>query len=213
MGEKEFEYTIEYLMNEPENTKYVEKFNSAQDLVTHWYNTHYNGSHLKVIDKRIKKLNNIYDNGKAPIKGYGLEMAFGFGESIYVLLNWYKDIKLDALDFNPLFSKIIPHLKDLSGSRLLDIWIGDAQKTGKPDSYYDFINSCSFFEHLPEDVYWNVVRECYRILKHGGTFGVYLDEGANYGEHIRCVPVAQTKKELESIGFISVSNYLYQKPI
>lgn len=207
-----FEYSVEYLMQEPENVKYINQFNSADDLKNNWYNIHYNHSPIKVIDKRIKKLNNIYNNGKIPVKGHGLEMAFSFGESIYVLMNWYKDITLDGLDFNPLLGKIIPYIKELNGERVQDLWIGDAQNVPAGDGYYDFINSCSFFEHLPEDVYWNIVNECYRLLKPNGFLYVYLDEGKNYGEHIRCVPVEQTKMELEKIGFISVNNYIFRKP-
>ena len=206
-----FEYSKEFLMNDPENTKYVETFNTPEDLVNKWYNVRYNNASKRVIDNRIDKLNNIYNNGKLPINGHGLEMAFGFGESIYVLLNWYKDIKLDALDFNPLFNKIAPLIKELNGERLSEIWIGDAQNVPKTDGYYDFINSCSFFEHLPEDVYWNVAKECYRLIRPGGLLYLYLDGGQNYGEHIRCVPVEQTKKEMESIGFVSISNYIYRK--
>ena len=209
-----FNYSKEALMVEPENVKYVEQFNYATDLVTHWYNIHYNKAIKTVTENRIEKLNHIYNHEKTPLllSGHGLELAFGFGESIYVLMRWYRDVTMDAFDFNPLFAKIIPLLKELNGSRLQDVWVGDAQNIPKPDNHYDFINSCSFFEHLPEDVYWNVIRECYRILKPGALLGVYLDEGQNGGEHIRCVPVSQTQKEVESIGFITLNSYLFQKP-
>ena len=207
-----FEYSKEYLMTEPENVKYVEKFSCPNDLIEKWYDINYNGAHKKVMENRIDKLNHIYQNGKIVLDGHGLEMAFGFGESIYVLMGWYKNITMDAFDFNPLFRKIIPLMKGLHKDRLIDVWIGDAQNIPKLDNCYDFINSCSFFEHLPDDVYWNVIRECYRVLKPGKVLGVYLDGGRNNGEHIRCVPVSQTKKELESIGFVYLQDYLYQKP-
>jgi ubiquinone/menaquinone biosynthesis C-methylase UbiE len=206
----EFQYSVEALMNDSENVKYIQRFNCANDLIKNWYDTHYNGRRVNVIQNRIKKLNHIYNHGEVPLCGHGLEMAFGFGESIFVLSQWYKNITIDAFDFNPLLGKIIPFIKELN-EKVLEMWIGDAQKIPKPDNYYDFINSCSFFEHLPEDVFWNSVKEAYRVLKRGKMMGVYLDEGENKGEHIRCAAVDQTKKELESVGFVAINNYLYQK--
>src|ERR1035437_10174787 len=207
-----YKYSAELLNTEPENTKYVDQFNNSNDLIKNWYHIHYNTSPITVEQKRISKLNHIYDSGKLPLSGHGLEMAFGFGESIYVLLNWYKNITMDAFDFNPLLSKIIPFIKDLYDQKINDMWIGDSQKISKPDNYYDFINSCSFFEHLPEEVYWNTIKETIRVLKPGKYLGCYLDKGKNYGEHIRCVPIEQTKKELQSIGFLCINDYIYQKP-
>lgn len=200
------------VVNSAENIKYINRFNSSTDLIEQWYNIDYNSRH--VLKRREFKLQHIYGSKKDKVylKGHGLEMAFGFGESIYVLMQWYKDITLDALDFNPLLTKIVPYIKTLNGDRLKDIWIGDAQNIPKSDNYYDFINSCSFFEHLSEGVYWNILTEAYRVLKRGGYLGVYVDVGKNgSGEHIRCVPLDQTKKELCQIGFSSINNYLYIK--
>lgn len=204
--------SAEALEHEPENTKYLDTFNSAEDLVNNWYHTHYKGSKSSVFQNRVRKLNHIYDNGSLSLSGHGLELAFGFGESIYVLSKWYDNIVIDGFDFMRLLGRIMPFIKELNGPKVGELWIGDARSTGKPDNHYDFINSCSFFEHLPENVFWPVIKECYRVLKPGGIMGCYLDPGPNYGEHVRCVPVEQTKQELESIGFITVNDYVYRKP-
>ena len=201
-----FETAEEYTVD-PENIKYVNKMNVPSDLVDHWYSIHYNGSPKKVIDNRIEKINHIYNNGQLDVSGRALELGFSFGESLYVLHKWYPNVVFDAFDFCQLFSKLIPLMKDLLGRGLDEIWIGDAQNIPKPNDYYDFINSASFFEHLPDEVYYNVIRECLRVLKPGKMMGVYLDHHAGF------VSVEKTRKELESIGFIAVTDYLFRKPL
>jgi len=80
----------------------------------------------------------------------------------------------------------------------------------KSNDYYDFINSCSVWEHLPNEVYWNVLKECYRVLKPNGLMGVYVDQGSNE-QHIRSAPPYKTRQEMEKVGFIAKSDYLYTK--
>lgn len=205
-----FETAEEYAVDK-DNIKYVNQMQVPSDMVNKWYNIHYNFDAKKnpktVIENRIDKINNIYDGGKLDVVGKALELGFCFGESLYVLQQWYPDVVFDALDFCPLFSKLIPLIKGLLGKNIDDMWIGDAQQIPKPDNYYDFINSASFFEHLPEDVYLNTLRECMRVLKPGKIMGVYLDHHAGF------VSIEQTKKELISNGFISVTDYIFRKPL
>ena len=201
-----FETAEEYTVD-PENIKYVNQMKVPSDLFDKWYNTHYNGSKKKVIDNRIDKINNIYNNGSLDVSGRALELGFSFGESLYVLHNWYPNVVFDAFDFCQLFSSLIPLMKGLLGKSLDDVWIGDAQNIPKEDNYYDFINSASFFEHLPKEVYDNVLKECFRVLKPGKMIGVYLDH------HVGFVSVEQTKSEMVSAGFIPVTDYVFRKPL
>lgn len=122
----------------------------------------------------------------------------------------YKQITFDCFDFNSELQKIIPILRNHYKDRLKDIWIGNSQNIPKDDNTYDWVNSCDFFEHLYEEQYWGTIRELYRVLKSKGVLGVFVGQFETEG-HVRIVRPQQTKKELESIGFQSITEYLYQK--
>lgn len=198
-------YSVEAYKNDPENIKYCELFNEPEDLIKQWYEIKYSGGKETILQRKKKKLCNIYDDVE-DFEGHGLELGFGFGVSLYTLFEWYPRITMDALDFNPLLDKIVPLLKKLN-DRLQKIWIGDSQEV---EGQYDFINSCSFFEHLPDEVYWKTIERCYKILKPGGFFGVYLDQSKG-PEHIRIRKPHITRKELEQVGFKAKTDYLFVK--
>ena len=77
-------------------------------------------------------------------------------------------------------------------------------------NYYDWINCCDFFEHVPEAAYWLILKEVKRVLKPGGLMGVYVGQ-PKLVQHIRIVPPEQTRKEMESVGYKALSNFLYTK--
>lgn len=159
--------------------------------------------------RRHRKIMHQYKGIK--LKGHGLELAFGWGTSTKWLLENYEDITLDGLDFSEYMEKNIPILRDIFGDRIRDFWRGDVQEIEKPDNHYDFINSCSVFEHLPDCVYWNTLKECYRVLKPGGLMGVWLDRGEQDGQHLRMDKPKVTRRDMESVGFKAIHNYLYTK--
>ena len=183
--------------------------NSPLDLLHKWWLHDHHGKGTTVLYHRDAKMQLAWNN--AILRGRGLELGFGFGTSLWWLASRFAGITIDALDVSPLFGKLIPYLRGLMGDRLGDIWIGDARAIGKPDSTYDWINSSSVFEHLPEESYWSVLRECYRLLKPGGVLGVFVDQVPG-GEHGRVVLPDQTQRELESIGFKAIHERLFFKP-
>lgn len=162
-------------------------------------------------EKRNAKISHCWNNKISP-SGRGLELAFGFGTSLKWLTSRY-DVIMDAVDFSEYLQILEPYFREEFGEKLGDVWKGDISKIDKPDNYYDFINSCSVFEHLPDIVYYNCLNECYRTLKHGGLIGVYLDKGDAHGEHLRMDSIETTKKDMENVGFEAITYYVYKKPL
>ena len=193
----------------------LQTFNHASDLITKWYRKPRDGRNSNTPEQgREEKMLHCYEN-KGNVKkliGKGLELGFGLGTSTHWLLEKNNNIVLDGIDFQTNLQKIIPFLKELYGEKIGDYSIGDMQQINKPDSYYDFINSSSIWEHLTDEVYWNTLKECYRVLKPQGKIYVYVDQSApNIGEHIRVVGPEVTRREMESIGFKGLTNYVYRK--
>jgi ubiquinone/menaquinone biosynthesis C-methylase UbiE len=185
------------------------RFKVASDLIDLWYRKPRKGDGKTPEEGRTKKMLKCYEGEE--VTGLGIELAFGFGTSTHWLMERYDNIVMDGLDFQAHFINVAKFLKELYGDKIGDYSIGDIQTTGKPDNHYDFINSSSVWEHLTEDVYWNTLNECYRILKPGGRIYVYADQGPKGGEHIRVVPPEVTRKEMEKVGFKAITNYIYTK--
>ncbi len=206
-----FAYSRESYEADAETNEQLSWFSTPADLVTRWYLHDYHGKGVSVAENRDRKMSHVYPPIVPPLAGHGLELGFGFGESLFWLFATMPDITADALDFARTHEPLIPLLKALHGDRLREVWIGDAASVPKPDGHYDWINAASIFEHLPDDAYWQVVTECYRLLKPGGRMGVYLDISPGE-QHVRIVSPKQTRRELESVGFRAITDYLYEKP-
>ena len=205
-----FEYSEQAYADDEQTNEELTRFENPFDLVSRWYLHDFHGHGHPVIAVRQAKLAHPY--GDVPtLEGHGLELAFGYGESMFWLLSRYPNITLDGCDFCRTHDKLIPLFKGLFGTRVGDLWIGDAADVPKHDETYDFINCASFFEHLPDDVYWAVARESFRLLKPGGRLFVWVDTDVG-GQHIRVVPPDQTRREMESLGFIAESDYRFRKP-
>lgn len=56
----------------------------------------------------------------------------------------------------------------------------DAKSTGFESSSVDFISNTATFEHIPADQVADVFKECYRILKNGGTMSCLIDLKDHY---------------------------------
>jgi len=199
---------FDYYQNEENNKQIIGEINNALDLLEKWY--------LKIVSpagtpkiSRARKMSYCFKEGDV-VEGHGLELGFGMGTATFALLDRFPNITLDGIDFQQTFAKIIPYFTDLYGDKIGEYWIGDMQSTEKPDNYYDFINSQSIWEHLTEEVYWNTLKECYRILKPGGKIYVYVDQGPG-PEHIRVVPPFVTRQEMEYVGFKGITDYVYEK--
>lgn len=160
--------------------------------------------------KRHQKISHIWGT-MDELTGHGLELGFNWGGSIKWLLDRYPEVTLDGVDFAPYIFGNVPVFKEVFGERVVDFMEASCSKIPKPDGTYDFINSCSVFEHLPDCVYWDTLKECRRLLKEGGLLGVYLDEGRAEGKHLRMDPVGVTVADLEKNGFERVTNYLFRK--
>lgn len=205
-----YEDYFEYYNRDDKPTKLnIEKlFKEPKDLLDKWYKTPRLGGGRTPEDSRNGKMVLCYTGEK--LSGRGLEIGFGMGTSTHWLMDRYDDIVLDGIDFQEHVVVVGDFLKELYGDRIGEMMVGDLQNTEISDNTYDFINSSSVWEHLTEDVYWNILKECHRILKPNGKIYVYADQTAGPA-HIRVVPPAVTRKEMEKVGFKAITNYIYTK--
>lgn len=141
-----------------------------------------------------------------------LELGFGCGMGLWILSWMFPRARIYAIDFNPAAKKLIPEIESVLHNPLVSLNIGDCRKIHTPSETFDFVSSFDFYEHLPEKIYWQVVREVYRVLKPGGWHSVYVGQSRGTGTHVRVVPQKQTKHELASVGFEVVSNFVFKKP-
>lgn len=171
----------DWIKNAKSSGIFLEKYSSQwfQNYINRW-KTWFNG---------IK----ISDNSRI------LELGFQDGKTLYRFGQKYPNTKLDAIDFNPELSNAALQLKKIIPN-LDDIWIGECQNTNKPDGYYDYISSLDFFEHLPEDIYFKTIQECYRLLKDGGYIFVYVGK-SGAAAHINERPDEQVVKDMHLGGF------------
>jgi len=193
----------------PENEKVAQSLNTVDELRAY---------SQKMLSKR--NIKNLHCFGKVKeLKGHGIELGFNFGCSVMWLLDRYKEAVLDGIDFQDRVLKVVPLLRQMYGERVGEFWIGDTQDTGRPDDHYDFITALSIWEHLTDEAYFNTLKECYRILKPGGTIYVYVDgceekhrtTAAVNARHIRCVTLPQTVTEMQEAGFERVDNFRFRK--
>lgn len=183
---------------------WMSRINCKEDLIRQ----EYVGENKKYEKKKILRLRTAYKNKE--LNGHGLECAFACGNSLFWISKLFPNVTYDAFDFNYALKKIIPFIKEIHNERLKEIWIGNAMDIPKPDNYYEWINCGDFFEHLPEEAYWKVLKEIKRVLKPGGLLGVIVGQ-VKLIQHIRIVAPLKTKEELESVGFKGLSNYLFTK--
>jgi hypothetical protein len=212
--ESSYEEYRKYYLTEstPINEAVLDQINSGAELLSKWFDKPFSETNLSTPrDSRHSKLMHCYHDVPT-LEGHGLEIAFSMGCSTIWLMDRYPNITLDSMDFQPCFKKLIPYFKELYGNRIKEFWIGSAHTTGKPAGHYDFINSASVWEHLTEDIYWKVLRECHRVLKPEGKLYLFVDPGPNDGEeHIRCVPLNQTVAEMRVAGFENITPFVYRK--
>lgn len=211
---------LEVYTSEDHTNGVLSKIRTLADLEREWLLWHWSATQV-TMHRRHNKIRNIYQpDGHKPylISGRILELAFGLGESLYWFLsgNYYQfDCRFvkqfDMIDFNPRLRIVGEILKGAYPDKIGEIMIGDIQQVPQPDGTYDMINACSILEHLPEDVYWNTLKELFRLTHSGSLVGVYNDMGPG-GQHIRVVPVEQTVREMEKIGFQAETEYMFRKP-
>ena len=211
---------IDIYTGEDHTNGVLSRIKTLEDLEREWLLWHWSPTQI-TMHRRHNKIKHIYhpDNNKPYlIAGRILELAFGLGESLYWFLKggYYmfdcRYVKqFDMIDFNPKLRLVGEILKTSFPDKVGEIMIGDIQQIPQPDGAYDLINACSVLEHLPEDVYWNTLHELFRLTHSGSLVGVYNDMGPG-DQHIRVVPVSQTVKEMESIGFIAETEYMFRKP-
>jgi len=196
-----FEYSPEWYAHK--QARWLSTVSCAKDIVE--------SEHLKIKDKKLGHFKLMYGDRK--LTGHGLEVAFGCGNGMYWFSMLMPDTTYDMFDWNPAMKKIFPFLREIHGARLVDIWCGDhTSLQRKGNETYDWVNCADVFEHLSEDVYWIYLGEILRLMKPGALCGVYVGQ-PKLVQHIRVVPPSQTRKELESVGFRALSDYLYQKPV
>jgi ubiquinone/menaquinone biosynthesis C-methylase UbiE len=191
--------------NDPDNLKSLRDVHCLEDLVDKFY------LKGKAYASRKRKMQNILENIK-DLKGNCLELAFGFGTSIYVLLETYPNLTIDTFDFSESVSKLIPMMRKYHGPRLRHLWIGRCENIPVRDNTYDFINSQSIFERLNEAQYNDTVKECFRVLKPNGMMGVWVDQSRDGDtQHIRVRSHESTAKEITKFGFKKITNHIFRK--
>lgn len=183
-----FEYTVEWY-----STEYIKdwigKCNSSDDLIKRyaelWKTRH--GHKFREFFKEVH------------LDGKVLELGFNSGKTTYWLSKRYKNIEIDAVDFNEGLRDLAPLMFKVN-KQLKNVWIRDCRSIDREDGYYDSIISLDFFEHLPEDVYFESLAECKRLLKVGGRLFVFFGKG-DLAEHINVRQNRQVIRELRDMGF------------
>ena len=161
---------------------------------------------------RYERMDNFLRN-VTELKGLGLELAFGFGSALLVIVDNYPDIIMDAFDWSDSMAKLIPIFeRDLKG-RVRKVWQGSCESIPMPDNTYDFVDAQSIFEHLTDDQYDKTLKECYRVLKPGGLLGVWVDQTPDKKQHTRCKPHDKAAAEVVTYGFKKITNHVFRKPL
>ncbi len=97
-----------------------------------------------------------------------LDLGCGNGTKLFEFVQhgydvWGVDVGADAIR---VCQKILPQGHFIQG---------ELQETGLPDAHFDYIRIDNALEHVPNPR--EVVRECYRLLRHGGQLLVYVPHG------------------------------------
>ena len=159
--------------------------------------------------KRFNKMAHFLYHIK-DLEGIGLELAFGFGESLAILFETYPKLIMDCFDFSRSVRKLIPIFKS-EYPRIRHIWVGRCEQIPIKNNQYDFINAQSIFEHLNNEQFHLTLQECFRVLKPNGIMGVWVDQGNDGKQHIRCKPHNLAAKEISKYGFKPLTDHIFRK--
>lgn len=160
-----FSYTPEWYATE--SVPWLPAIKTAEDLLYHYTDP----TILPFIANGVRWQSAFKDY--PDLSGRCLELGFNSGLTVHRMAEKYPDLKVDGIDFNPAVERLIPFIKSFN-SNVDDLWIGDTQDIDKPSSYYDYITSLDFFEHLPLRIYIDTLGECCALLKSGGKIWVYF---------------------------------------
>ncbi len=131
--------------------------------------------------------------------GKCLELGFQCGKTAYWMKEKWPEITLDILDWNEELGTLGEVIKE--AANINEVFLQDCQKIDKEDGYYDNIFSLDFYEHLPEEAYFNSMEEVHRLLGPEGRFFVFMGKGRHHASHINVRALTTIVNDVESKGF------------
>lgn len=152
-----------------DNTSYFSDLSEALDNLEH-----------PLQKFRIKTLLKLYTPRKSERV---LDLGCGWGTFSFVLAPMVKNVT--GIDFS---KKSIELCKTkLRKTKLKNVRFirADAQKTDLQASSFNYIIGADLFEHLYPEQSVNVIKECRRLLKHGGRLVIWTPHRGHFIEHLK----------------------------
>jgi len=147
-----------------------------------------------------------------------LEIACMYGKTAFWLAQRYPQLDVWAFDFSDRFVQATRAVNPI-GDRLT-VWRGDVTDIRLDDqrfpAFFDFATCLDVTEHLPDDVYQQMLSELARVIRPGGH--LLLMQGNTIAvEHIHVVPEDELVRDTQHAGFELVQelperHYLFRRP-
>lgn len=80
-------------------------------------------------------------------------------------------------------------LSEMSEKLHFDFIVGDARNLHITDSIFDFICSNNTFEHIPEEILYDILKEFKRVLKKGGIMSHFIDMSDHFAHFDKTINI------------------------
>jgi len=126
---------------------------------------------LRAACQRFFEAPRLLEMGGPVPGGVVLEIGCGRGIGSQLILEQFGAAVVDAFDLDPrMVARAQKRLR--SGSRTVNLWVGDATSIAAADGRYDAVFDFGIIHHIPD---WRrALAEVHRVLKPGGRF--YAEE-------------------------------------
>lgn len=149
-----------------------------------------------------KRAKQVWKAMPVTIKGTVLEVACHHGKMAVWMLEEFPQIEMmHMFDFS---APAVEHCKRIVRERArMKIWRGDVRSIPSADNTYDFVNCTDVTEHLPKQIYLEMIAELSRVLKPKGHL-LLLQGTTRLPEHIHVLPQSQLLADFARHGLKQV---------
>lgn len=203
---KEFNYSQQWYEQEYHSRgAYNLPDRNYKDVNSEWVNLGYKERLYDILDE----CRNIYDFRNSR---FHLEIACHHGKTAFWMLDRYPDLHIDMFDFSRVAvdwcKKHNPYPKRCN------VWCDDI-KSWKPYKIYESITCLDIIEHIPDDIYRDMVKKIYESLENEG-FVLVMGGTCKLEEHIHILAPKEIIRDFEKQGFrmraeLSRNFILFQK--